>query len=145
MGRCCPLAYPIHPQAIPLQTHIHNAALAGGVVVGAPSNLIHYPWLAMVLGFLAGMISIGGVKYLQVRSWAANTCCFGLMPRSRPLDHGGPSRIAMGCIRHWRAAPQFSFRAWMRDPSKLDGAFAKIWGASNRTCSSLLRNKGDLL
>ena len=113
--------------------------------MGAPSYLIHSPWLAMVLGSVAGMISIGGVKYLQVRSWATDTFCFGLTPRSRPLDHGGPSRIAMGCIRHRLAASQFSFRAWVRDPSKLDDAFAKMWGASNRTYSSLLRNKGDLL
>ena len=94
--------------------------------MGAPSHLIHSPWLAMVLGFVAGMISIGGVKYVQVRSWATNTYCFGLMPRSRPLDHGGSSHTAMGCIRHWLAASQFSFRAWVRDPSKLDGALAKI-------------------
>lgn len=122
--------------------------------MGAPSYLIHAPWLAMVLGSVAGMISIGGFRYLQVRSWATDTCCFGLTPRSRPLDRGGPSRIAMHCIRrwlaasqfrHWLAASQFSFRAWVRDLSKLDDAFAKIWGASNRTNSSLLRNKGDLL
>ncbi|XP_068824884.1 RH-like protein [Capricornis sumatraensis] len=55
----------VHPKGKINMTHIHKAALAGGVVVGAPSNLIHYPWLAMVLGFLAGMISIAGVKYLQ--------------------------------------------------------------------------------
>ena len=113
--------------------------------MGAPSYLIHAPWLAMVLGCVAGMISIGGFRYLQVRSWATDTCCFGLTPRSRPLDCGGPSRIAMHCIRRWLAASQFSFRAWVRDLSKLDDAFAKIWGASNRTNSSLLRNKGDLL
>ncbi|XP_055253936.1 RH-like protein IC [Moschus berezovskii] len=55
-----------HPQGKINMTHIHNAVLAGGVVVGAPSYLIHSPWLAMVLGFVAGVISIGGVKYLQV-------------------------------------------------------------------------------
>ncbi|XP_006078057.1 RH-like protein IC [Bubalus bubalis] len=54
-----------HPQGKINMTHIHNAVLAGGVAVGAPSYLIHSPWLAMVLGSVAGMISIGGVKYLQ--------------------------------------------------------------------------------
>ncbi|XP_065786154.1 blood group Rh(CE) polypeptide [Muntiacus reevesi] len=54
-----------HPQGKINMTHIHNAVLAGGVVVGAPSHLIHSPWLAMVLGFVAGVISIGGVKYVQ--------------------------------------------------------------------------------
>lgn len=71
------LCHFIHPQAIPLQTHIHNAVLAGGVAVGAPCYLIPSPWLAMVLGLLAGLISIWGAMYLQVRSWAMNTCCFG--------------------------------------------------------------------
>ncbi|XP_024622644.1 blood group Rh(CE) polypeptide isoform X4 [Neophocaena asiaeorientalis asiaeorientalis] len=47
-------------------THIHNAVLAGGVAVGAPCYLIPSPWLAMVLGLLAGLISIWGAMYLQV-------------------------------------------------------------------------------
>ncbi|XP_027375843.1 RH-like protein IC isoform X2 [Bos indicus x Bos taurus] len=54
-----------HPQGKINMTHIHKAVLAGGVAVGAPSYLIHAPWLAMVLGSVAGMISIGGFRYLQ--------------------------------------------------------------------------------
>lgn len=68
-----------------------------------------------------------------------------LPPGSRPLEHGGPSCSAKGCIRQPLAPSQFSFRAWVRDSPKSDGAFVKIWGASIRTYSSLLRNKGDLL
>nr|KAF6382703.1 hypothetical protein mPipKuh1_009042 [Pipistrellus kuhlii] len=49
-----------------LSTHIHNAVLAGGVAVGAPCHLIPSPWLAMVLGLLAGLISIGGAKSMPV-------------------------------------------------------------------------------
>ena len=62
----------ICPQAISLQTHIHNAVLAGGVAVGASCHVIATPWLAMVLGFMAGLISIGGALCLRVRTWAAN-------------------------------------------------------------------------
>ncbi|XP_045875016.1 RH-like protein IC isoform X2 [Meles meles] len=45
-------------------THIHNAVLAGGVAVGASCHLITSPWLAMVLGLMAGLISIGGALCL---------------------------------------------------------------------------------
>uniref|UniRef100_A0A4X2KE64 Ammonium transporter AmtB-like domain-containing protein n=1 Tax=Vombatus ursinus TaxID=29139 RepID=A0A4X2KE64_VOMUR len=47
-------------------THVHRATLAAGVAVGVATNLIHSPWIAMVLGLLAGMISIAGAKYLLV-------------------------------------------------------------------------------
>ncbi|XP_023491241.2 blood group Rh(CE) polypeptide isoform X2 [Equus caballus] len=46
--------------------HIHNAVLAGGVAVGPSCHLIPSPWLAMVLGLIAGLISIGGAKCPQV-------------------------------------------------------------------------------
>ncbi|XP_008692804.1 blood group Rh(CE) polypeptide isoform X3 [Ursus maritimus] len=45
-------------------THIHNAILAGGVAVGPSCHLITTPWLAMLLGFMAGLISIGGALCL---------------------------------------------------------------------------------
>ncbi|XP_063091859.1 blood group Rh(CE) polypeptide isoform X2 [Cavia porcellus] len=45
---------------------IHNAVLAGGVAVGASCHLIPSPWIAMVLGLLAGLISIGGSRCLSV-------------------------------------------------------------------------------
>ncbi|XP_054427725.1 blood group Rh(CE) polypeptide [Pteronotus mesoamericanus] len=60
-----------HPQGKINMTHIHNAVLAGGVAVGAPSQLISSPWLAMVLGFMAALITIGGAKCLPL--------CFGRM------------------------------------------------------------------
>nr|XP_048299133.1 blood group Rh(D) polypeptide-like isoform X1 [Myodes glareolus] len=55
-----------HPQGKINMVHIHNAVLAGGVAVGAPSFLITSPWIAMVLGLTAGLISIGGAKCLPV-------------------------------------------------------------------------------
>nr|XP_034358819.1 blood group Rh(CE) polypeptide [Arvicanthis niloticus] len=51
-----------HPQGKINMVHIHNAVLAGGVAVGAPSGLISSPWIAMVLGLTAGLVSIWGAK-----------------------------------------------------------------------------------
>ncbi|XP_012577834.1 PREDICTED: blood group Rh(CE) polypeptide isoform X4 [Condylura cristata] len=53
-----------HPQGKINMTHIHNAVLAGGVAAGPPCHLIQSPWIAMVLGLLAGLISVGGAKCL---------------------------------------------------------------------------------
>ncbi|XP_008998907.1 blood group Rh(CE) polypeptide isoform X6 [Callithrix jacchus] len=55
-----------HPQGKINMTYMHNAVLAGGVAVGASCHLISSPWLAMVLGLVAGLISIGGAKCLPV-------------------------------------------------------------------------------
>uniref|UniRef100_A0A8C7C3C4 Ammonium transporter AmtB-like domain-containing protein n=1 Tax=Neovison vison TaxID=452646 RepID=A0A8C7C3C4_NEOVI len=53
-----------HSQRKINMTHIHNAVLAGGVAVGTSCHLITSPWLAMVLGLMAGLISIGGALCL---------------------------------------------------------------------------------
>ncbi|KAK2106196.1 hypothetical protein P7K49_015710 [Saguinus oedipus] len=55
-----------HPQGKINMTYMHNAVLAGGVAVGASCHLISSPWLAMVLGLVAGLISTGGAKCLPV-------------------------------------------------------------------------------
>ncbi|XP_012295432.2 RH-like protein isoform X3 [Aotus nancymaae] len=55
-----------HPRGKINMTYIHNAVLAGGVAVGASCHLISSPWLAMVLGLVAGLISVGGAKCLPV-------------------------------------------------------------------------------
>ncbi|XP_010721713.1 blood group Rh(CE) polypeptide isoform X1 [Meleagris gallopavo] len=46
-------------------THIHSAALAGGVTVGYAAESIEYPWIAMILGLLASVMSILGSLCLQ--------------------------------------------------------------------------------
>ncbi|KAL0605092.1 hypothetical protein AAY473_027091 [Plecturocebus cupreus] len=66
-----------HPRGKINMTYMHNAVLAGGVAVGASCHLISSPWLAMVLGLVAGLISIGGAKCLPVRNWTTNPLCFG--------------------------------------------------------------------
>uniref|UniRef100_A0A8C3RYZ7 Rh family B glycoprotein (gene/pseudogene) n=1 Tax=Chelydra serpentina TaxID=8475 RepID=A0A8C3RYZ7_CHESE len=44
--------------------HIQNAALAGGVVVGTSGEMMLTPFGAMIAGFLAGLVSTLGFKFL---------------------------------------------------------------------------------
>jgi ammonium transporter Rh len=45
--------------------HIASAAIAGGVALGACSNLIINPWHAWILGNIAGIVAIVGLHILQ--------------------------------------------------------------------------------
>ncbi|XP_019367988.1 PREDICTED: blood group Rh(CE) polypeptide [Gavialis gangeticus] len=47
-------------------THIHGATLAGGVALGFSAHIIQNPWIAMVLGFLAGVIAVLGPYFLKM-------------------------------------------------------------------------------
>ncbi|MCI4374506.1 hypothetical protein PGIGA_G00006980 [Pangasianodon gigas] len=44
--------------------HIQNAALAGGVAVGTAGEMMLTPFGSMIVGFLAGTVSVLGYKYL---------------------------------------------------------------------------------
>lgn len=44
--------------------HIQNAALAGGVAAGTAGEMMLTPFGSMIVGFLAGIISVLGYKYL---------------------------------------------------------------------------------
>uniref|UniRef100_A0A6I8NAL5 Ammonium transporter AmtB-like domain-containing protein n=1 Tax=Ornithorhynchus anatinus TaxID=9258 RepID=A0A6I8NAL5_ORNAN len=79
--------------------HVHNATLAGGVAVGPTAHLIESPALAMVLGLLAGSISILGAgclpacfnRVLKIHDTCGVHSTFGL-----PGLLGGVAYIGMG-------------------------------------------------
>ena len=49
-----------------VQTHIQNASLAGGVAVGSVADMVLQPWGALLIGFLAGFISVVGYRLFSV-------------------------------------------------------------------------------
>lgn len=46
--------------------HVQNSTLAGGVAVGSVCNLILYPWGAIMIGILSGVLSVVGYVYITV-------------------------------------------------------------------------------
>lgn len=55
-----------HTSLCHFQVHIQNAALAGGVAVGTAGEMMLTAFGSMIVGFLAGTISVLGYKYLTV-------------------------------------------------------------------------------
>lgn len=49
-----------------LQVHVQNATLAGGVALGTSANMPLQPWAAMLIGCLAGLLSVVGYQYITV-------------------------------------------------------------------------------
>ena len=48
------------------QVHVQNAALAGGVIMGANADFLVQPCIALVMGSVAGIVSVLGYFYVQV-------------------------------------------------------------------------------
>lgn len=52
--------------------HIQNASLAGGVAIGSSSDLVVGPYASILIGFLAGVISVCG--YVKLSPWLHRIC-----------------------------------------------------------------------
>ncbi|KFO78053.1 RH-like [Cuculus canorus] len=92
--------------------HIHSAVLAGGVAVGYVAASIDYPWIAMILGLLAGVITILG-SYCLERCWnpvlkihdsAGIHFTFGL-----PSVLGALAHVVIFVIKSWNHGPRLGY------------------------------------
>ena len=48
------------------QVHIQNATLAGGVAIGSVADMLIGPWAGLLIGFVGGIISVTGYRFLSV-------------------------------------------------------------------------------
>lgn len=69
---------------------IQNATLSGGVAIGAIANLTLDPWTVLVVGFVAGHVSVFGFARLQ--AWLEKNCALHDSAGIHNL-HGMPSVI----------------------------------------------------
>ncbi|CAM9780630.1 unnamed protein product [Bubo scandiacus] len=89
-------------------THIHSAVLAGGVAVGYAAHSIKYPWIAMILGLLASVISILGSyclprclnPVLKIHDTSGVHFTFGL-----PSMLGALAQVVLLVIENWTDIP----------------------------------------
>ncbi|XP_069580135.1 rh blood group, D antigen [Brachyistius frenatus] len=54
--------------------HIQSCILAGGVAVGVSISVVHQPWEAMIIGFIAAILSTIGFQYLKIHMLLAFQC-----------------------------------------------------------------------
>ncbi|NXK35913.1 RHL protein, partial [Piprites chloris] len=85
-------------------THIHSAALAGGVTLSFTAQMISHPWIAMILGLLGSAITILGSHCLQrclnpplkIHDTSGVHFTFGL-----PAVLGALAQVVLLVIREW--------------------------------------------
>ncbi|KFM05496.1 Blood group Rh(D) polypeptide, partial [Aptenodytes forsteri] len=93
-------------------THIHSAVLAGGVAVGYAERSIEYPWIAMILGLLASVITILGSCCLQrclypalkIHDSSGVHFTFGL-----PGVLGALAQVVLLVIKNWTNLPRLGY------------------------------------
>ncbi|KAL1262552.1 hypothetical protein QQF64_005291 [Cirrhinus molitorella] len=54
--------------------HIQSSALSGGVAIGVAMAAVHTPWIAMMIGFCASLISALGLRYMKNHMLFAFEC-----------------------------------------------------------------------
>ncbi|XP_074971147.1 RH-like protein isoform X2 [Phalacrocorax aristotelis] len=93
-------------------SHIRSAVLAGGVAVGYAAHSIEYPWIAMILGLLASVITILGSyclqrcfhATLQIHDSSGVHFTFGL-----PAVLGAVAQVILFVIKNWTNLPSLHF------------------------------------
>ncbi|NXA30525.1 RHD protein, partial [Ibidorhyncha struthersii] len=93
-------------------THIHSAVLAGGVTVGYAACSIEYPWIAMILGLLASVITILGSYCLQrclnpalkIHDSSGVHSTFGF-----PAVLGALAQVILLAIKNWTNLPRLGY------------------------------------
>uniref|UniRef100_A0A8C3CXA9 Ammonium transporter AmtB-like domain-containing protein n=1 Tax=Cairina moschata TaxID=8855 RepID=A0A8C3CXA9_CAIMO len=93
-------------------THVHSAALAGGVTVCYTAESIDYPWIAMILGLLASVITILGSFCLQrclnpalkIHDASGVHFTFGL-----PGLLGAVAQVVLLVIKKWTVLPSLGY------------------------------------
>ncbi|XP_026719196.1 blood group Rh(CE) polypeptide [Athene cunicularia] len=93
-------------------THIHSAVLAGGVAVGYAAHSIKYPWIAMILGLLASVITILGSyclprclnPVLKIHDTSGVHFTFGL-----PSMLGALAHVVLLVIENWTNIPRLCY------------------------------------
>jgi len=68
LAACCLISYAVsallnHENKFDM-VHVQNSTLAGGVAIGTSANLMIQPFGAMIVGSVAGVISVVGYKYI---------------------------------------------------------------------------------
>lgn len=70
LASCCVTAFAISAAITPDHkfdmVHIQNSTLAGGVAVGTAANLMVQPYGALIIGAVAGALSVFGYSVLTV-------------------------------------------------------------------------------
>nr|XP_029135390.1 ammonium transporter Rh type A-like isoform X1 [Labrus bergylta] len=54
--------------------HMQSCILAGGVAIGVSMSVVHQPWEAMSIGFIAAIVSTIGYRYLKIHMLLAFQC-----------------------------------------------------------------------
>ncbi|XP_062449935.1 RH-like protein isoform X2 [Rhea pennata] len=89
-------------------THFRSATLAGGITIGYVAHNIQYPWIAMILGLLASVITIIGSHcfqrcfnpILKIYDAPGVLYTFGL-----PAVFGALAHVILFIIKNWTDLP----------------------------------------